>query len=94
MRIVLAASAIVASAVLLGWIALHDPKRLAGQGAADRQTLSTRQRRVLALSAVVPGLLLILSGWWSSAMMWMGATVILLWLWVLWLSRRATHAAQ
>jgi hypothetical protein len=93
MRLVLAVLAIVASVVLLGWIALHDPKRLAAQGVADRPTLGTRQRRVLALSAVVPGLLLMLSGWWSSAMMWMGATVILLWLWVLWLSRRTTHAA-
>jgi hypothetical protein len=94
MRLVLAVLAIVASVVLLGWIALHDPKRVAAQGAADRKTLSTRRRRVLAVGAVVPGLLLILSGWWSSAMLWMGATVILLWLWVLWLSSRTTQAAQ
>ena len=86
MRLVLAVLAIATSVVLLGWIGLHDPKRVAAQGETDRRALSTRQRRALALGAVVPGLLLIFTGWWSAAMMWMGATVILLWLWVLRLS--------
>lgn len=86
MRLLLAVLAIATSVALLGWIGLHDPKRVAAQGEAGRRAFSTRRRRALALGAVVPGLLLIFTGWWSAAMMWMGATVILLWLWVLRLS--------
>jgi hypothetical protein len=88
MRLLLAVLAIVTSVLLLAWIGLHDPKRVAATGEAGRRSLSTGQRRALALGAVVPGVLLILTGWWSAAMMWMGATVIVLWLWVLRVSPR------
>ena len=91
MRLLLAVLAIATSVVLLGWIGLHDPKRAAAQGEAGRRPLSTRQRRILAFGAVLPGLLLIVTGWWSATMMWMGATVILLWLWVLRLSGKSSQ---
>jgi hypothetical protein len=93
MRLVLAILAIAASVALLAWIGLRDPKRLAAQEGetAARRAFSTRQRKLLALGAAVPGLLLMFSGWSSSAMMWMGATVTLLWLWVLWLARPRTQ---
>lgn len=89
MHMILALLAVMASVALLGWIGLRDPKRVRAQDgeAAVRKPLTTRQRRLLALGAAVPGLLLMLSGWWSSSIMWMGATATLLWLWVLWLAR-------
>lgn len=96
MRVVLALLAIAVSVALLGWIGLHDPKRVRAQDgeAALREPFTPRQRRLLALGAALPGLLLMLSGWWSSAVMWIGATVTLIWLWVLWLARlRKTSAA-
>lgn len=84
MRGVLAVLAVATSTFMLGWIGLRDARRLAAQEgeAAARTALGPKQRGLLALGAVLPGLLLMLSGWWSSTMMWMGATVILLWLWV------------
>lgn len=89
MHVILAVLASATSVALLGWLGLHDPKRVRAQDgeAAVRERLSTRQRRLLALGAAMPGVLLVLSGWWSSAVMWIGASVTLLWLWVLWLSR-------
>ena len=89
MGVAFALFAIAASAGLLGYIAVRDPKRLRAQGGeeAARRALSDRHRRTLALAALAPGLLLMLSGWWSSVMMWTGATVIVTWLWVLSLSR-------
>jgi len=87
MRVLLAWLAIAASVASLGWIALRDPKRVrATHQSVGRTPFTVRQRRVLALAAVVPGLLLMLSGWWSSTIMWIGGTVTLAWLWVVWLS--------
>lgn len=97
MRVMLAVLAIAASVVLLGWIGLRDPKRVRAQDgeAALRKPFTPRQRRLLALGAAMPGLLLMLSGWWSSAVMWIGATVTLIWLWVLWLARpRGTSTTE
>lgn len=91
MHVSLALLAIAVSVAVLALIGLRDPKRVRTQDGemAIRRLLTTRQRRLLALSATAPGLLLLLmlSGWWSSAMMWMGATVTLLWLGVLWMAR-------
>jgi hypothetical protein len=89
MPLLLAVLAAAASATLLGWMAWRDPKRLRAQdGAGDSGApFTTRQRRVLTMAAIVPGLLLVISGWWSSSVMWLGATVTLVWLLVLWLAR-------
>jgi hypothetical protein len=89
MRVMLAWLAVAASVTLLGWLALRDAKRIRSQDgeAALRTPLTSRQRRLLALGAVSPGVLLMLSGWWSSTIMWLGASVTLAWLWVVWLSR-------
>jgi hypothetical protein len=89
MRVILALAAVTASVTVLGWIALRDPKRMRSHESAValRAPLTSRQRRLLALGALAPGLLLMLSGWWSSAIMWIGGTVTLAWLWVIWLSR-------
>ena len=89
MRLVFAMLAVAVSVALLGWIGLRDEKRLRSRGGeeAARKSLNTRQRQLFACGAAVPGLVLMTSGWWSSAMLWMGGTVVLLWLWVLWLSR-------
>jgi hypothetical protein len=87
--------AIAASVGVLGYIAVRDPKRLRAQEGEEeaRRALSDSQRRALALAALAPGLLLMLSGWWSSVMIWTGATVVVTWLWVLWLSRPRRTAA-
>ena len=89
MPLLLAVLAAAASATLLGWMAWRDPKRLRAQDAPGnmRVPFTKAQRRALALGATVPGLLLAMSGWWSSSVMWLGATVTLLWVWVLWLAR-------
>ena len=89
MHVLLALLAIAVSVAVLGWIGVRDPKRVRAQEgeAAIHRPLTTRQRRLLGLVAALPGLLLVLSGWWSSATMWIGATITLLWLWVLWLAR-------
>jgi hypothetical protein len=97
MRGMLALLAIAVSVTLIGWIALRDPKRVRAQDdeSALRAPLTSRQRRLLALAAATPGPLLMLGGWWSSTIMWIGATVTLAWLWVVWLSRtrRSSPAA-
>jgi len=90
MRVILALLAVAVSVAVIGFIALRDPKRLRvhhGE-AANQMALSARQRQLLTLIAVMPGLLLTLTGWWSAAVMWVGATVTLLWLFSLLLSRR------
>lgn len=89
MNVLLALLAIAVSVTVLGWIGVRDPKRVHSQygEAAIHRPLTTRQRRLLGLVAAMPGLLLMLSGWWSSAVIWIGATITLLWLLVLWLAR-------
>ena len=89
MQIVFALLAIATSTLLLGWIGLRDEKRLRVQDgeSALRRAFTTSQRRLLALAALAPGVLLIASGWGSSAVLWLGGTVTLAWLWVLWLGR-------
>jgi hypothetical protein len=94
MQVLLAILAIAASVVLLGRIALRDPKRMRAQvGEPARTPLTARQRRLLAFGAALPGLALVFGGWASSAVMWLGGTVTLAWLWVLWLSRPRKSAA-
>lgn len=94
MRVLLATLAIAGSVALLGSIALRDPKRMRAQeGEAPARTpFTTRQRRLLALAAAAPGIALMLSGWWSSTILWIGGTVTLAWLWVVWLSRQRVQA--
>ena len=89
MQISLALLAVATSTLLLGWIGVRDAKRLRTQhgDSTTRQPFTTLQRRLLALAAAAPGVLLIASGWSSSAVMWLGGTVTLVWLWVLWLAR-------
>jgi hypothetical protein len=89
MQSTLALLAIATSSLLIGWIGLRDAKRLRVQdgGSASRQAFTTARRRVLVLAALAPGVLLIACGWSSSAIMWLGGTVTLTWLWVLWLAR-------
>ena len=89
MQLTLALLAIGISVPLLAWIGLRDAKRLRAQEAdsPSRQPVTSRARRVVALASVAPGVLLLASGWWSSAVMWLGGTVTLVWLWVLWLAR-------
>jgi len=89
MQIALSGLAIAISALLLAWIGLRDSKRLRVQHGepASRESFTTGRRRLLALTAAVPGVLLFATGWWSSAVMWLGGTVTLAWLWVLWLAR-------
>ena len=89
MQITLALLALATSTLLLGWIGLRDAKRLRVQDgeSASRRAFTTARRRVLALAALAPGVLLIACGWSSSAVMWLGGTVTLAWLWVLWLAR-------
>lgn len=89
MRLIFAIIAVAVSVALLGYIGLRDEKRLRSQGGAEAasKALTSGQRKLYAIGALVPGLLLMLTHWWSSVMLWMGATVVLLWLWVLWLSR-------
>ena len=96
MRVLAAALAVAMSVALLGWMGLRDPKRMHAQhrDGIARAPLDSRQRRWLALGAVMPGFALMLSGWWSSAVLWLGATVTLLWLWVLWLARPAKSLAS
>ena len=96
MQIALSGLAIAISALLLAWIGWRDAKRLRVQHGepASRQALTTERRRLLALVAAVPGVLLLASGWWSSAVMWLGGTVTLAWLWVLWLARPRGARAQ
>jgi hypothetical protein len=96
MQIALSALAAAISALLLAWIGLRDAKRLRVQDGepASRQALTPERRRLLALVAALPGVLLLASGWWSSAVMWLGGTVTLAWLCVLWLARpRRQHGA-
>lgn len=89
MRVIFALMAVAVSVAMLGWIGLRDEKRLRSQAGAEaaRKALNTRQRQLFALGAAVPGLVLMVSGWWSSLLLWIGVTVVLLWFWVLWLSR-------
>src|SRR5690606_13056443 len=68
MRLVFALMAIAVSVTLVGFIGLRDEKRLRSQEGheAARNALTPRQRQLLAFGAVVPGLLLMIGGWWSS----------------------------
>ena len=96
MQIALALLGVAVSTLLLGWIGLRDVKRLRVQEgeSATRPPFTTRRRRLLAMAAVAPGVLLLATGWWSSTVIWLGATVTLVWLWVLWLARpRRRHGA-
>jgi hypothetical protein len=84
MQIALSALAAAISALLLAWIGLRDAKRLRVQDGepASRQALTPERRRLLALVAALPGVLLL------------GGTVTLAWLCVLWLARpRRQHGA-
>ena len=89
MYLLLTALAVATSVLLLNWIGLRDTKRLHTQHdtSASRQPFSYGQRRLLAMGAATPGVLLMLGGWGSAAVMWLGGTVTLAWLSVLWLGR-------
>jgi hypothetical protein len=89
MTATLAVLAVTISAGLLGWIGSRDPKRLracatAGKGSTP---LASRHRRLLTVAALLPGVVLMFTGWWSAFLIWLGATVTLAWLLVLWLCR-------
>jgi hypothetical protein len=96
MQVALALLAIATSTLLLAWIGWRDPKRLRAQhgDATSTAPFTSRQRRLLALAALGPGVLLLACGWLSSAVMWLGGTVTLVWLWVLWLARPGTTLAR
>jgi hypothetical protein len=90
MQVLLTMLATAASVILLGWMAFRDPRRLRAQDGNEvgvSVPFTTGQRRSLAFAASVPGLLLMLIGWWSSSVMWLGATITLLWVWLVWLAR-------
>jgi hypothetical protein len=96
MQIVLALLSAAISTLLLAWMGLRDPKRMRAQHdeAAAPPPFTSHHRRLLALAATAPGILLVASGWLSSAVMWLGATVTLVWLWVLWLARPSRALAS
>ena len=96
MQIALALFAVAISTALLAWIGLRDAKRMRAQlgDPAPRLPLTSHRRRLLALAAAAPGVLLLATGWLSSSVMWLGGTVTLVWLWVLWLARPARTLAS
>ena len=64
---------------LLGWLARRDPNRLKQlRSAAKPMPLS--QRRLIAAASVLPGLILMLGGFWSALMIWVGLSVVTGWL--------------
>ncbi|MGQ0620495.1 MAG: hypothetical protein ACT4QA_11345 [Panacagrimonas sp.] len=67
--------AVFASLAALAPLALRDPKRLrtaARLGARPRPAFPESQRRLLAWSSVVPGLVLALCGQWPAFLIWLG----------------------
>ncbi|HEX5651251.1 MAG TPA: hypothetical protein VFX69_16455 [Steroidobacteraceae bacterium] len=96
MQVTLALLAAAVSTLLLAWIGLRDAKRLRVQegDSASRQPFTSHRRRLLALAAATPGVLLLAGGWWSSTVMWLGGTVTLVWLWVLWIGRARESRAM
>jgi len=77
-----AACAVAASALALTPIALRDPKRLrtAFKGATKRAApMSTPQRRLLAGTSLLPGVVLVACGQWPAFLIWMGAAAAIGW---------------
>jgi hypothetical protein len=96
MNVTLELLGIATSVALFGWLGVRDPKRRRAQSgdASNDKAFTISQRRVVAIAATLPGLLFALSGRWSSAVLWLGATATLSWVWVLWLARFARPSAS
>ena len=70
---------------LLGWLARRDPNRLKQLRSAAKP-MPLWQRRLVAAVSVLPGLILMLGGFWSALMIWVGLSVVTGWLLALRLS--------
>jgi hypothetical protein len=76
------------SLLLLSLIALRDPKRLRSQprgpGHATRHASvwTPKQRRSATMLALLPAPLLIAFGAWPALLLWLGALLTAVWLWV------------
>lgn len=66
-------------------LALRDPKRLRSRRSAQRGA-ATRERRALATTSLVPGVVLALMGEWPAFLIWLGSVAAVGWLLVLWLA--------
>ena len=74
-------AAIVCSAIALWLLGRRDPKRLRAAGRRGPVLAHTpRQRRVLTVAALLPGLMLVTAGQSAGFIVWLGATVALGWL--------------
>jgi len=82
------AIAIAVSLLPVLTLALRDPKRLRSRRSAQR-TAAASERRVLAVLALVPGLVLATLGQWPAFLIWLGSVSAAGWLLVLWLSRES-----
>lgn len=81
-------AALLPSLLLLSLIALRDPKRLRSQPRGSAQAArrasawTPKQRRNATLIALLPAPLLIAFGAWPALLIWLGALLTAVWLWV------------
>lgn len=90
-------NALIASLVSLLAVAVlawADPKRRRSAGLAALAQVGPGRRRLLIATALLPGLLLALSGDWAAVLIWQGAAAALAWLLVLALALRPVAAPR
>lgn len=87
--VIAACLALVVSLLSLLLIARRDPKRLRSLAAASLPTpMSARARRRLTLAVLLPGVMLIVLGYWPAFLIWLGGLIASGWLMVQLLAAR------